>query len=208
MSFSLFSRSFPFTGLVERQLEAIQDAAAILDSIFRDFKDLPERCSRIRTIATECEASADEVARQLALTYLKPDERNDIYQLNVALQDAMLAIKNVSTRVGLYRCQIRSGAESLTGTLLEMFSECARLVANLIATSPNAGNLQKMRSLEQEAQMLLLVLLGETYESEPQMPHEMLEVVKWGQIYDRLEESILCASRIATIVEGIILKNV
>ena len=66
MSFSLFSRSFPFTGLIERQLKALQDTAAILDSIFRDFEELPARCSRIRGIATECQAAADEVTRQLA----------------------------------------------------------------------------------------------------------------------------------------------
>ena len=208
MSFSLFNRSFPFTALIERQLKALQDAATLLDSIFSDFRDLNAKCTRIRAIATESEAAADEVTRQLALTYLKPDERNDIYQLNLALQDAMLAVNNVSTRVGLYNLQIRSGAQGLTGVLLEMLSECARLVANLIAASPNAENVQKMRRLKEEARMFLLVCLGETYESEPQMPKEVLEVVKWGQIYDRFEESIICASRIATIVEGIILKNV
>ena len=208
MSFSLFNRSFPFTDLIERQLKALQDAATLLDAIFRDFQDLPARCSQVRALATESEAAANEVTRQLALTFLKPDERNDIYQLNLALQDAMLAVRNVSTRVGLYGCQVRSGAQSLTGILLEMLSECTHLVANLIAASPDAENLQKMRRLKEEAQMFLLVCLGETYESEPQVPHEVLEVVKWGQIYDRLEESIISASRIATIVEGIILKNV
>ncbi len=208
MSFSLFNRSFPFVDLIERQLKALQDSASLLDSIFRDFRDLNARCAQVRAIAAENEAASDEVIRQLALTFLKPDERNDIYQLNLALQDAMLAMKNVSTRIGLYGCQDRSGAQSLTGILIEMLAECAGLVANLIAARPNDENRQKMRRLKEEAQMFLLVCLGETYESEPKTPPEVLEVVKWGQIYDRLEESIISATRIATILEGIILKNV
>ncbi len=209
MSFSLFNRSFPFVDLVERQLKALQDAAALLDSLFRDFQDLAGKCSRIRVLAAESEAAADEVTRQLALTFLKAEERTDIYELNVALQDAMLAVKNVSTRVGLYGFgQIRSGAQNLTGILLEMLAECAGVVANLAAARSHAENRQKMRRLEEEAQMFLLVGLGETYESEPRTPMEVLEVVKWGQIFDRLEESVLSAARVATIVEGIILKNV
>lgn len=209
MSFSLFDRSFPFIDMIERQLKALQDAATLLDSIFRDFEDLGGRCTRIRALASECESAADEVTRQLALTFLKADERKDIYELNLALQETMLAMKNVSTRVGLYGFrQIRSGAQSLTGILLEMLKECARRVTNLTAARPDAENRQKMRRLEEEAQMFLLVCLGETYESEPRTPREVLEVVKWGQIYDRLEESILRATRLVTIVEGIILKNV
>ncbi len=209
MSFSLFNRSFPFVDLIERQLKALQDAAALLDSIFRDFQDLAGKCTRIRALAAESEAAADEVNRQLALTYLKPDERKDIYELNLALQDAMLAVKNVSTRIGLYGfTQIRNGMQSLTGILLEMFAECAHLVGNLASIRPDAGNREKMRRLKEEAQMFLLVCLGETYESEPRTPPEVLGVVKWGQILDRLEESVLSAARLATIVEGIILKNV
>lgn len=208
MSFSLFNRSFPFADLIERQLALLQDAAVLLDSIFRDFQDLSGKCTRIRALATESEAAADEVTRQLALTFLKPDERKDIYELNLALQETMLAVRNVSTRVGLYGCQIRQGAQSLTGILVEMLAGCARLVANLIAGRPEDEGRQKRRRLKEEAQAFLLVCLGETYESEPQTPREVLEIVKWGQIYDRLEESVISASRLETIVEGIILKNV
>jgi len=208
MTFSLFNRSFPFVELIESELKALQEAAAILDTLFLDFQELTSKCMRIRSLAAESETAADEVTRQLALTFLKPEERKDIYELNLALQDSMLAVKNVSTRVGLYGCQIQKGAQSLTRILLEMLAECSRLIDNLKIARPVDENRRKMRRLKEEAQMFLLVCLGETYESEPKTPSEVLEVVKWGQIYDRLEETLISTSRLVSIVEGMILKNV
>ena len=209
MSFSLFNRTFPFIGLIERQLATLREAAVLLDSVFLDFRELAEKCSRIRALASYSEVAADEVTHQLALTYLKSDERKDIYDLNLALQEAMVAVVDVSTRIGLYGFrEIRAAARNLTAALVEMITENERLVANLVAARIDAEHEQKMRRLKEEARMFLLVGLGETYESEPQTPQDVLEVVKWGQIYDRLEEALLAASRLTAIIEGIILKNV
>ncbi len=208
MSFSLLNRSFPFIDLIERQLNALREAATLLDSIFGDFQNLAEKCKHIRELAAASETAADEVTRQLALTFLKPDERKDIYELNLALQEAMLAVKNVSTRVGLYGCRFRQGPQNLTGIVLEILAECTRLIANVIAAPPEAGSRGKIRQLKEGAQIFLLVCLGETYEADAKTLPEVLEVVKWGHIYDRLEECVLSATRIATVIEGIILKNV
>jgi uncharacterized protein len=208
MSFSLFNRSFPFIDLIERQLKALREAATLLDAIVGDFQDVAERCKQIRELAAESETAADEVTRQLGLTFLRPDERKDIYELNLAIQDAMLAVKNVSTRVGLYGCHFRHGPQNLTGIVLEILAEGAGLIANVVGAPPEAGRREKVRRLKERAQIFVLVCLGETYEAEAKTLPEVLEVVKWGQIYDRLEQCVLSATRIATIIEGIVLKNV
>jgi hypothetical protein len=89
-----------------------------------------------------------------------------------------------------------------------MLEECSCLIDNLTIARSVDENRQKMRRLKEEAQMFLLVCLGETYESEPKTAPEVLEVVKWGQIYDRLEDTLASTSRLVSIVEGMILKNV
>ena len=209
MSFSLFNRSFPFIELIGRQLTTLREAAVLLDSVFSDFRELAEKCTRIRALAPYSEVAADEVTRQLSLTYLKPDERKDIYDLNLALQEAMVAVVDVSTRIGLYGFrEIRAAARNLTAALVEMITENERLVSNLVAARIDDEYEQKMRRLKEEARMFLVVGLGETYESEPRTPADVLEVVKWGQIYDRLEEALLATSRLTAIIQGIILKNV
>jgi uncharacterized protein Yka (UPF0111/DUF47 family) len=85
MTFSLFNRSFPFIELIERELQALRDAAEILDSLFAEFQDLTGKCTRIRSLASDSEAASDEVTRQLALTFLKPEERRDLYELNLGI---------------------------------------------------------------------------------------------------------------------------
>jgi uncharacterized protein Yka (UPF0111/DUF47 family) len=68
-------------------------------------------------------------------------------------------------------------------------------------------NSAKAKELKIEAEMLLLVLLGEVYERPVGSPDDLLEIIKWSHIYDRIEEAFANAGNLANIIEGITLKN-
>ena len=60
------------------------------------------------------------------------------------------------------------------------------------------------------AEMLLTIALGEIYDYRLIKPEVMLDVVdmiKWTQIYDRIEQAINRTESLANIIEGIVLKN-
>jgi len=52
--------------------------------------------------------------------------------------------------------------------------------------------------------------LAEMYDSRLSIPEECIDVIdmiKWTQIYDRIEECVYRTGRLANIIEGITLKN-
>ncbi len=65
---------------------------------------------------------------------------------------------------------------------------------------------ERVREIKMEVDMLLL-LLGENYESPIDQPGNLLDIIKWSHIYDRIEVAFANAEALANVIEGISLKN-
>ena len=72
---------------------------------------------------------------------------------------------------------------------------------------PVEANATKVKSLKYECEMLLLVALGEVYDLKVTGFDTVMEIVKWTHIYDRIEQAVSQAERLADIIEGVVLKN-
>ena len=57
---------------------------------------------------------------------------------------------------------------------------------------------EKLDEIRKETRMLFLVGLGELYEVRGETDPDLLEIMKWAQIYDRLEETFERMDDIAT----------
>jgi uncharacterized protein len=55
--------------------------------------------------------------------------------------------------------------------------------------------------------MLLLSGLGELYDNPNPTPAEMMLIIKWTHVYDRIDKTFNRAWQLAKAIEGIILKN-
>ena len=205
---SLFSAAFPFSELFRGQGGRLAESAASLDSIFSDFRDVSAKCARIHTLASEADSDAREIALQLSLILILPGDRGDLYELNMAFEACFNSIKAVAARIGLYGfTEIRGSSRELTKNLVEMSAEIGKMLGIM---SRGTGAHEAARGavkIRKEAESFLLVGLGELYEQPDIKAASVLEIVKWSQIYDRLEEALNRAERAAQIIEGITLKQ-
>jgi uncharacterized protein Yka (UPF0111/DUF47 family) len=207
MSFGLFGREFAFYFV--RQHAALKQAVALLHEVLTDLEGNRERCAGIQALASEASGTAHEITRQLALTLMRPLERQDVYQLNLALKGAIDAVKAVAARVGLYGfAELRPAAGELTGSLVEMVLLTEGMIGQLRSAS-SAGELRdRLTGVRAEADAFLLVALGECYETTLDAPQDLLELIKWAHIFDRLEHAIDRADHVADVIESILLKRV
>ncbi len=205
---SLFSAAFPFNELFRRQGGRLAESAAVLDSIISDFNDVSGKCSRIHALASEAELDAREIARQLSLTLILPGDRGDIHELNMAFESSCNSVKAAAARIGLYGfSKMRASARELTKDLVGMSAEISKMLEIM---NRGTGAREAARSavkIRAEAENFLLVELGELYEQPDIKADAVLDIVKWSQIYDRLEEALNRAERVAQIIEGITLKQ-
>jgi uncharacterized protein Yka (UPF0111/DUF47 family) len=208
MNMNLFHEAFPFFRLFQKQAGILDDAAKKLDGLFRDFKDVPDRCKQIYVLVAAGDTVCREIERELSLSFVESIDREDIRDLNRAFELTFQAIRAVSNRIGLYGFHgIEKGAGELASCLAEMAAEIGPLVEIVVRKGNGAANLDRVRKIKEEAGMFLLVGLGEVYEAVGGNVDRLLEAIKWSQIYDRLEEAVTCMEHTANVIERMIGKK-
>lgn len=209
MNTNLFDDAFPFRGLFRRQGNTLAEAVKQLECILREFTAVLDKCGRMSTLVSEGDTTCRDIERELSLTFMQSLDREDIRELNRAFARTLQAVGAVSSRIGLYGFrEIQKGAADHAACLVEISTEIAPLLEVIVREGNGVTNCERVRKLKQQADMFLLVGLGELYESASGGAENLLEVLKWSQIYDRLEEAASCLEHTVNVIEGIILKKV
>jgi uncharacterized protein Yka (UPF0111/DUF47 family) len=208
MAINFFPKVVRFFTLFRQQNDLLTDTAGLLSDLFSDYPDIAEKARIIVQKEHEGDDLSKEIARQLSLTFITPIDREDIHAINMAQENLLNSFRAISTRIGLYRfSDITPGSRDLVLKLKEMTILTSEMLNQLSRKEMVEENSAKAKELKIEAEMLLLVLLGEIYERPVGSPDDLLEIIKWSHIYDRIEEAFAHAGALANIIEGITLKN-
>ncbi|MEW6366957.1 MAG: DUF47 family protein [Acidobacteriota bacterium] len=207
MAFNLFPRVVRFYDMLQAQSRFLTEAARALECICEDPAGRNALCKRIGQLAQEGDALEREISTKLAQTFITPLDREDIHDLNLAQEDLLNLIHAVSTRLGIYPFStMRPGVRTLAGELRRMVDEIAAMVGNLgkkkLDTHSTAA-----REIKSDASALILVALGELYEQPVGSAGEVMEIMLWAQIYDRMEQAVRQAQALASLLERIGVKN-
>lgn len=208
MSISFFPKVVKFFELFEKQNALLKEAAGVLDSIFSDFSNVPAKCERINHLEAQGDLVSREISTQLSLTFITPLDREDIHAINVAQEELLNAIRSISSRIGLYRFEKpEPAAVDLVDNLRMIVGEIETMLLKLSNKKEVEEHSKRVHTLQNESEMHLLVVLGELYESVPSGPEGLIHVIKWTQIYDRIEQALDRADLLANIIEGVSIKN-
>lgn len=211
LGFSLFPRTVKFYDLFMKQSSKMMESVTILNSIFNDFTDVEDKCSRIHIIEDDGKIISKEIAKQLSLTFITPIDREDIHEINLTQKDIHDLINAISTRIGLFGfTHISKTPKDLINILRQMIEEVDKMLDKLSKKMEVDEHCIIIGQLKDDAEMLLAIGLGEIYDyrlSKPELALDIVDIIKWTQIYDRIEQAINRTESLANIIEGIVLKN-
>ena len=208
MGFSFFPKEIQFFDLFTEQYAKLFEAVTVLNSIFQEFVDVEDKCKSINLIEETGNAVARSIAKQLSMTFITPIDREDIHDINIAQEDLLNLIKAISTRIGLYDFTVvKFPSKRLVKNLSLMVEGVGRMQVRLRERKNVEENAKKIKALKYECEMVLLVALGEVYDLKLEGFGTVMEIVKWTHIYDRIEQAVNQAERLADIIEGVVLKN-
>jgi len=208
VSISFFPRVVKFFELFEKQSRLLKDAADSLNSIFQNFSDVPAKCERINKLEFEGNGLSREISTQLALTFITPIDREDIHEINMAQEDVLNTIKAISQRVGLYRFKtLEQSSIGLVENLRLIVEETDKMIGMLSSKKSVEKHSVNISKIINESKLHLLVSLGELYESGPLSQEQLLYIMMWTQIYDRIEQALDKAEVLTNIIEGVSIKN-
>jgi predicted phosphate transport protein (TIGR00153 family) len=199
-------RADEFFDLFVEAASNIRAAAELLKDLIEDYQDVELKAQRIQDREHEGDEITHAIIRRLNTTFITPMDREDIYSLASALDDVLDAIEAVSDLFVLHH---------IAEPLPVMKAQADVLVQATRQTEEGLKSLRKMdrdrlepywieiNTLENEGDKLYRRAVAELFSGD----HKSMDVLKWKDVIENLEESLDGCENVANIVESIVLKH-
>lgn len=208
MSFSLFPKSPKFFELFLEQNRIIVEAATVLDKMAQEFENCENMCQVINMLEAEGDVITRTIRRELSTTFITPIDREDIHEINSSQETILNHIQAVSNRIGVYGfTRIQFPARKMISNVKGMVTGIGVMVGNLGKGKEVSDTVKQVKQLKKECEMLLLSGLGELYDNPSPGPADLVDIIKWSQVYDRIDKLFNRTWQLAKSIEGIVLKN-
>jgi predicted phosphate transport protein (TIGR00153 family) len=193
-----------FFDLFERAGANIVQAADLLDQMLRGF---PERRELARDILI-CEQQGDQIVHdviaRLNQTFVTPIDREDILELTSALDDIVDYTEEVADFLGLYKIEApMEQAQRLAYVLLQASRQFAEAIPKIRGFKDISAHIVEIHRLENEGDRVTREALASLFEG----GIDPMVVIRWKDIFERLENAVDATERAAYILEGIVIKN-
>jgi uncharacterized protein len=204
MRLSLVPRTSEFYDLFTAAGENALEAARLVDARFRAFPEREVRQAQVK----ELENKGDDLTRQtielLNTQYITPFDREDIYELAKAIDDVVDFIENASDLLTLYKVE-RPMPQSLEQCriLVEATEHLSRAIGELRGLRNAERHLVEVKAREDEADSLLREAIAGLFENHV----DPVEVIRWKDIFEALEDAIDACETAADVVGNIVVKN-
>ena len=208
MAFTLFPKSIRFFDMLIRQNKILQEVAGDLNLIFEDFTKVDEAFKRVSVKEEEGDELCREIARQLSQTFITPIDREDIYRINLTQEDCINILKNIAARAqvsGISR--ILFPAKKMLADVNLMITHTGEMIEALKAQREVGPIVRRIKNLKNECHMLLGTGLSEIQDGEVKEFKAVVDIIKWVQVYDRIEQVIERVDDLSDAIEEVVLKN-
>jgi predicted phosphate transport protein (TIGR00153 family) len=193
-----------FFDLFEEAGANIVRATDLLERMLRQWPDHGELAQDVVVCEQEGDRITHDIVQRLNSTFVTPIDREDIYALASALDDIVDYTEEVAVYLGLYR--IEAPMEQAQ-EMAKILHEAGRQIANAVPRLRSFDDIRhftiEVNRLENDGDRVMREALASLFERgiDPMM------VIRWKDIFERLEDAIDATETAANILEGIVIKN-
>jgi predicted phosphate transport protein (TIGR00153 family) len=200
----LVSRDRQFFDLFEEAAGNNQRAADLLDQMLRSFPDNSELARDILICEQEGDRITHDIIRRLNEMFVTPIDREDIYSLASALDDVADYTEEVADYLGLYRIEAPfEQSQRLAHVLLQCTRQLAEAMPRLRDFDDISHYTVEVNRLENDGDRITREAIAALFDG----GIDPMVVIRWKDIYERLENAIDACETVANILEGIVIKN-
>ena len=205
MAFSLLPREDKYFDMFTQMAGKIEEAAGILiEMLNSDGSDFSAYTKRIKDVEHSCDQLTHEITTKLNKSFITPFDREDIYHLSVALDDICDYIDAGARAIVMYDIrEFNDDAKGLAKTIRDISTAIKGAVSRL--SNPNGINeyFVEIHRLENVADDIYFRAMGKLFKNAT----DPIEVIKWKEFLEILENATDRAESVANIIESIVLKH-
>jgi predicted phosphate transport protein (TIGR00153 family) len=204
---NLLPRDTVFFDLIEKLSDHGVSSAQHLTKLVACFPDVTPHVQRIRQEEHDADKLAHEALDRLDRTFITPFDREDIHALVGELDDIVDAVDALAKRFGLYHItdlapEFKKQAETLLQATIALRSAVHKLrksskLQNL------SDDLKELHRVENEGDDTNHAAMSRLFEGGV----EPLDVIKWKNIFDLIEDAIDGCEDAGNTIERIVIKN-
>jgi uncharacterized protein len=182
-------------------------AALALKELCYDYSNPKDAVQRLHDFEHTGDDIGHLIYEALNKTFVTPLDREDIISLYSALDDVTDLVHSSADLMETYKItSVTPIAQRLADCIVGCAEEIAKAVPHLRKRG-ELGQIQEsviaIHSLENKADDLLRSGLMELFST----PHDVLDIIKWRDIYAEMEEATDKAEDIADVLRGLVLKH-
>jgi predicted phosphate transport protein (TIGR00153 family) len=200
----LVPRDRQYFDLFEEAAGNVLRAADMLEKMLRTF---PEHGDLAREILI-CEQDGDrithDIIHRLNETFVTPIDREDILALASGFDDIVDFTEEVADYLGLYKIEApMAQAQQLATVLRDACRQLVEAMPRLRGFNDMSHYIIEVHRLENDGDRISRDAMAALFDNgvDPMM------VIRWKDIFERLENAIDATEHVANILEGIVIKN-
>jgi predicted phosphate transport protein (TIGR00153 family) len=193
-----------FFNLFEESAANVLRAAELLDEMLGSF---PEQNGLARSILL-CEQEGDrityDIIQRLNATFVTPIDREDILELASGLDDIVDLTEEVADYLGLYRIEApMEQAQRLAHILMEACRKINEAVPRMRGFRDVTHYTNEIHRLETDGDRVTREAVASLFDT----GIDPMVVIRWKDIFERLEEAVDATEHIANVIANIVVKN-
>lgn len=193
-----------FFELFEAAGNNARDCAEELSKLIVSFSDFDEHYEDIKSYEHLGDQITVELLRRLDSGSVPPYDREDIHALAEELDDVVDDMFSAASLIQLVHVdQALPELAELADTLVAMADEMAALMGCLRNREGARHRLERIEHLERQGDVIFRRSMGHLFSGE----YEAIEVIKWKDIVQALEDSLNTIEDVSDVVESILIKN-
>jgi uncharacterized protein len=193
-----------FYDLFEEAGANVVRAADLLERMLRDWPESADLAREVLLAEQEGDRITHDLIQRLNQTFVTPIDREDILALASSLDDIVDFTEEVADFMGLYRIEAPMDQSlQLSSVLLQACRQIHQALPRLRTYDDISHFTVEIHRLENDGDRIAREALASLFVRgiDPMM------VIRWKDIFERLEEAIDATERVANVLQSIVIKN-
>ncbi len=197
-------RDTRYFDLFEESTRIAVTAAELLQRFIDGIPDEAALAKEIGRVESDADRVTHDIISHVGSTFVTPLEREDILELASALDDVVDLIDETADLILLYKVEAPMDESiQLCAILVDATRALAEAMPRLRSFDDIRHWTVEVNRLENEGDRLSRQAIAGLFEG----GIDPMVVIRWKDIYERLEEAIDATEKVANILEGIVIKN-
>lgn len=179
-------------------------AADLLDQMLRGFPETKNLAREILICEQEGDRITHDIIQRLNQTFVTPIDREDILELASRIDDIVDYTEEVADYLGLYKIEApMEQAQRLAHILFQSTRAIVEAIPRMRDFKDISHYTVEVNRLENEADRVSREAIASLFDN----GIDPMVVIRWKDLFERLEDAIDATEHVANVLEGIVIKN-